>query len=167
MFNHRAHLVLAVSALLVTTCGRTSPIADADRETIHTEVDNFTKAMLAGDFATAASYYSEDAILLPPNAPLIEGRPAIQSFLTTYPRISAFTQKIIELETSGRLGWARLTYDLTMTPQGSSTPLHDTGKTVIILRKQTNATWQITRAIWNSDLTARVVISQQPPAPAR
>ena len=168
MLIQRAHVVLAFAALPVLGCGRTSSrLADADRDSIHMEVDNFTKAMLAGDFATAASYYSEDAELLPPNAPVIEGRAAIQSFFTTYPKISAFTQKIVELGASGELAWARLTYELTMTPAGAKAPLNDTGKTIIIMRKQLNGTWLTTRAIWNSDLTARTVIPAQSAAPRK
>src|SRR5437762_11162770 len=162
MLIHRAHGLIALCAVLLSGCARTpAPIADADRDTIRMEVDNFTKAMLAGDFATAASYYTEDAMLLPPNAPAIEGRAAIQNFFTTYPKISAFTQKIVELDASGELAWARLTYELTMTPAGAKASLNDSGKTIIIMKKQLNGTWQTSRAIWNSDLTARTVIASQ------
>jgi len=99
--------------------------------------------------------------LLPPNAPAIDGRAAIQSFFSSYPKISAFTQKIVELQASGELAYARLTYDLTMTPAGAKAPLNDTGKTILILSKQINGRWLTTRAIWNSDLTARTVIASQ------
>src|SRR5437762_14185004 len=117
---HRAHAVITLCAVLLSGCARTpAPIADADRDTIRMEVDNFTKAMLAGDFATAASYYTEDGMMLPPNAPVIQGRAAIQSFLAGYPRITAFNQDIAELEANGNLGYARLTYTLTMHPPGA------------------------------------------------
>jgi ketosteroid isomerase-like protein len=117
--------------------------------------------MLAGDFATAASYYTDDGMMLPPNAPVIQGRAAIQSFLAGYPRITAFKQDIAELEASGKLAYARLTYTLTMTPPGARAPLNDTGKIIIIMRKQTNGTWLTTRGIWNSDLTGRTVIASR------
>ena len=151
-----------LAGLALSGCqGVSTRLADADRDAIHLAVDNFTKAMLVGDFATAASYYAEDGMMLPPNAPVIQGRAAIQSFLAGYPRITAFKQDIAELEASGRLAYARLTYTLTMTPPGAKAPLNDNGKIIIIMRKQTNGTWLTTRGIWNSDLTGRTVISSR------
>src|SRR5512132_2467470 len=111
MLTHRMLAVFALAGLAVSGCqGTPAPLADADRETIRLAVDNFTKAVLAGDFATAASYYSEDGMMMPPNGPVIEGRAAIQSFLTGYPKITAFNQKIIELDAASDLAYARLTY---------------------------------------------------------
>ena len=151
-----------LAGLALSGCqGVSTRLADADRDAIHMAVDNFTKAMLAGDFATAAGYYTEDGMMLPPNAPVIQGRAAIQSFLAGFPKIVAFKQDIAELEASGRLAYARLTYTLTMTPPGAKAPLNDNGKIIIIMRKQTNGTWLTTRGIWNSDLTGRTVISSR------
>jgi uncharacterized protein (TIGR02246 family) len=160
MLIHRTVAVFALAGLAVLGCeGTPAPLADVDRDTIRLVVDNFTKAVLAGDFATAASYYSEDGMMMPPNAPVIEGRPAIQSFLTGYPKITAFNQKIVELNAVNDLAYARLTYALSMMPPGARAPLNDAGKVIIILRKQINGTWLTTRGIWNSDLTGRTVIA--------
>src|SRR5438105_13870890 len=99
MAIHRTLLVLALTTLSLPACRRApSSLADVDRDMIRTAVNDLTKAMLVGDFATAASYYSEDAEVLPPNAPAIQGRAAIQSFFSSYPKISAMTQKIVKLE---------------------------------------------------------------------
>jgi hypothetical protein len=48
---------------------------------------------------------------------------------------------------------------MTTMPPGAKAPLTDTGKIIIIMRKQPNATWLTTRGIWNSDLTGRTVIT--------
>lgn len=173
MLIHRRVAAFALAGLALSGCQRApESLADVDRDTIHLAVDNFTKAVLAGDFATAASYYSEDGMMMPPNGPVIEGRAAIQSFLTGYPKITAFSQKIIELEARSDLAYARLNYELSMMPPGAKAPLNDAGKVIIILRKQINGTWLTTRGIWNSDLTARTVIasgkaSAAPPAAGR
>jgi uncharacterized protein (TIGR02246 family) len=160
MLAHRAVTFLVVAGLSVSGCQKVSTqIADADREAIHLMVANFNKAIVAGDFATAASYYTEDAMILPPNAPIVQGRAAIQSYLAGYPKIVAFKQDIAELDANGDLGYARLTYNLTTTPPGAKAPLNDTGKVIIILRKQINGTWLTTRAIFNSDLTGQTTIS--------
>jgi uncharacterized protein (TIGR02246 family) len=155
---HRRLAVVALAVLGLPACQGGSALADRDRDAIHASVDGFTKAVLAGDFKTAASYYTEDGMLLPPNGPVVEGRPAISSFLAGYPKITAFTQSIVELDANGDLGYARLTYALTTMPPGAKAPLNDTGKVIIILRKQLNGTWMTTRGIWNSDLTGRTTI---------
>jgi ketosteroid isomerase-like protein len=150
----------ALAGLGLSACQPLSErLADADRDTIHAAVNNFTKAVLASDFTTAASYYAEDGMMMPPNAPVVEGRSAISSFLAGFPKITAFSQKIVELEANGDLAYARLTYTLTTMPPGAKAPLTDTGKIIIIMRKQPNATWLTTRGIWNSDLTGRTIIT--------
>lgn len=160
MPTHRTVAVLVLAGLSFYGCQKASTrIADADRDAIHLMVDNFTKAVLAGEFATAASYYTEDGMMLPPNAPEIQGRAAIQNFIAGYPRITAFRQDIVELDANGNLGYARLTYSITTAPPGAKAPLTDTGKIIIVLRKQINGTWLVTRGIWNSDLTGRTIIS--------
>jgi len=160
MLAHRAVTIVVLAGLSVSGCQKVSTqIADADREAIHLMVDNFNKAVVGGDFATAASYYTEDAMILPPNAPIVQGRAAIQSYLAGYPKIVAFKQDIAELDANGDLGYARLTYNLTTTPAGAKAPLNDTGKVIIILRKQINGTWLTKRAIFNSDLTGQTTIS--------
>ncbi|MFL5638555.1 MAG: YybH family protein [Gemmatimonadaceae bacterium] len=164
MLTQRTLGFFAVVGLAFVACTKTpAPVANADRDTIRLMVDNFTKAVAAGDFATAASYYAEDGMILPPNAPTIEGRAAVQSFLTSFPKITGFTQRVVELETNGDLGYARLTYQLSTTPPGAKAPLNDTGKAIIILRKQINGTWLTTRAILNSDLAIKTLVAKANP----
>lgn len=54
---HRRLAVFALAGLGLSACQPLSErLADADRDAIHAAVDNFTRAVLAGDFNTAASY---------------------------------------------------------------------------------------------------------------
>ncbi|HET6362899.1 MAG TPA: DUF4440 domain-containing protein [Gemmatimonadota bacterium] len=47
-------------------------------EAIEAKDQAFAAAMVAGDVATVASQYTDDAILLPPGSPRVEGAAAIQ-----------------------------------------------------------------------------------------
>ena len=159
MLTHRTVAFLVLGVLSISACQKVSTrIDDADRDAIQLMVDNFSKALVAGDFATATSYYTEDGMVLPPNAPIIQGRAAIQSLLVGFPKIVAFKQNITELEANGDLAYARLTYNLTTTPPGAKSPINDTGKGIIILRKQTNGTWLTSRSVFNSDLTGQATL---------
>ena len=40
----------------------------------------FMEAMERGDAASVAALYAEDAVVLPPDAPMVSGRPAIEEF---------------------------------------------------------------------------------------
>src|SRR5687768_15799419 len=102
---HRSLAAFALVVLGLSACQR-AQLADRDRDAIHAAVENFTKAVLAGDFNTAASYYTEDGMMMPPNGPVVEGRPAISSFLAGFPKITAFSNNIVELEAKGDLAYA-------------------------------------------------------------
>jgi len=151
---------LVIAGLGLSACQPLSErLADADRQAIQAAVDGFTKAVLANDPTTGASYYAEDGMMLPPNGPVVQGRSAISAFLDGFPPVTEFSQTIVELEANGDLAYARLTYSMTTTPPGAKVPLKTSGKVLIILRKQVNGSWLTTRGMWNSDITGTTVIS--------
>src|SRR5438270_13913970 len=82
-----------------------TPLTDADRNAIRTVVANFDKAVLAGDWPAVVSVYAEDGILLPPNAPAVQGRAAMQSFFSGLPKITAFRQSVVEIGGEGNLAY--------------------------------------------------------------
>ena len=125
---------------------------DADRTAIRAVVDSFTNAVKAGDYATAASYYTEDGAIMPPNAPAVEGRAGIQKNLESFGRVSAFSQPVVEVEGVGDLAYARLNFNLTVTPPNTTTPMTDKGKVLIVLRKQADGKWRTSKGMFNSDL---------------
>jgi len=98
------------------------------------------------------SVYAEDGILLPPNAPAVQGRAAIQNFFTGLPKITAFKQSVVEIEAQGNLAYPRGTYEMTMMPPAAKAPLNDRGKVLAVWRKQPNGSWLVLRVMWNSDL---------------
>ena len=55
-------------------------IAGSPQAHIEEIASNFKAAFNAGDAATVASFYSEDAALFPPGEDRVDGRPAIQAF---------------------------------------------------------------------------------------
>jgi hypothetical protein len=49
---HRTTLYAAICGLVLTGCAASAAsISEADRNAMHSTVDNFTKAILSGDFA--------------------------------------------------------------------------------------------------------------------
>ena len=127
---------------------------DADRNEIRAVVDSFTTAVTNNDFATAASYYTENGVIIPPNSPAVEGRAGIQKGLAGFGHINTFSQPVVEVDGVGDLAYARINYDATFTPGGMTTPVTDKGKALIVLRKQADGKWRTIRGMHSSDLPA-------------
>ena len=152
----RRTLTLAILPVLILSGCAKAPAAftDSERTAIRSLVEDFTSAYNKGDFATAAAAYAEDGILMPPNAPAVEGRAGIQKRFEGMGRPLAFSQPVVEVDGEGNLAYARLNYDITVTPANAKTAANDKGKVLLVLRKQSDGKWSTIRGMWNSDLPA-------------
>jgi uncharacterized protein (TIGR02246 family) len=128
------------------------PLSEEDVAAIKASADVFVEAVLAGDWAAFAALYTEDAVFMPPNGPVVEGRVAIQAFLEPFPSITQYEATIVQIDGRGNLAFVRATYSETYIVEGTPEPIHDTGKFVEIWRKQPDGKWLIAVEIWNSDL---------------
>ena len=149
----RTFVVAMFIASGLSACSTTpAAFSEADRTSIQASVDSFTNAIKSGDYAAAASWYTVDAVFMPPNAPVVEGRPAIQKTLESFGKVSAFSQPVVEVDGVGDLAYARVNFDLTFTPPNMTTPMTDKGKALIVMRKEADGKWRTSRGIFNSDL---------------
>ena len=105
--------------------------------------------------ALVKAFYTRDAVLMPPNHPIVEGHADIQSFLQGLID-SGFTG--IKLETTsvagvGDLAYGRGRYTLSMAPAGGA-PVQDVGKYIVVFRRPANGAWRAVADIFNSDQAA-------------
>ena len=108
-------------------------------------VENFNR----GDFAAACSVYTEDAKIMPPGGPTVEGRSRIQDFwsgATQQMGITGVTLKTVDLEADGNMAYELGSYVLT----GNSGQL-DEGKYVVVWKRESDGAWKWHRDIWNSN----------------
>ena len=154
-------LVLALGALAVPGCRRerAAPpgradlaLTDTDRDSIRAYIARFDQKMMAGDVPAVVAFYSEDAVLLPPNGAEVQGREAIRKFFQGLPRFTEFKQQLEEVEGDESFAYPRGTFETSMMPPGGNRPVKDKGKVLAVWRKQGDGTWIVTRVIWNSDL---------------
>lgn len=144
---------VAASALLLSAlaCQPAGPLSDADIAGIEATSEAFHQAALANDWAGLAATYTEDAVLMPPNEPPIEGRADIQRWFASFPPVTAFELENIEIDGRGDLAYVRGTFMLTIAPEGMD-PITDTAKFIEIRRKQPDGSWLLSRDVFNSDL---------------
>ena len=118
--------------------------------------DSYVKAVLAGDAKAVAALYTEDAVEMPPNQPMIKGRAAIQQYYEKVfgmgMKVMSFTLDHLESHASGDSAWDAGAYKQSMQGEtGTTTPPSDTGKYVVILKRAGNG-WKVAYAIYNSDM---------------
>ncbi len=147
----RAHTFLALMAAAACQPAP-SILTDADRAAIDAQRGAFRDAAQAGEWARAAGIYTEDAMLLPPNAPVVVGRANIQQMFQGMPPVGEVVFSTREAAGTADLALVRGVYSMTMMPPGATAAVPDTGKFVELWRKQPDGAWLLQWDMWNSDL---------------
>ena len=137
--------ILALGILLPTAV-----VAGAPRTHIDEAMVKFLAAFNAGDGATVASFYSEDAALFPPGGERIDGRSAIQTFwqgaIDSGMKIDEL--HAVEVNSGGDVAGDVGVFILSV--PGESGPTKVPGKYIVIW-KRAGHTWQLHRDIWNTN----------------
>lgn len=153
MTKFAAVLVLAGTVML-NAC---SPSTEADDAAIRATNKAWMEAIVAKDAKAIAAIYAEDGQLLPPNAPKVVGRAALEKNWAEFTAIPGMTLTF-ETETfvfakSGDLAVEVGTYKF------GAGDMTDSGKSVVTWTKR-NGKWFVLTDMFSSDQPA------PPPAPA-
>lgn len=151
----------ATLALLAFTSGcnwQATPDNHAANEAAIRDLDaQWSKTAAAHDLNGALSYYSDDAVLLPPNAPIANTKDSIRAVWTelTAPSSDISWQvSKVEVAKSGDLAYSTGSYTFAMQdPQGKL--ISDKGKFMEVWKKQSDGKWKAVADTYNSDLPAQ------------
>ena len=96
----------------------------------------------------------DDANLLPPDAPMAEGKEAIRAVIAMLEAMPGFSitwsASAAEVGSAGDMGYTIGTYEITMDgPEG--TPIRIDGKYLTVWRKQSDGIWMVTADMFNPD----------------
>ena len=147
-------LVTLILGFAAATCLAADPkleqaLRDADAD--------WSKAAASKDVDKTVSYYADDAIVMPTNAPVANTKDAIRKIwgdLLTGPGVTiTWKATKVEIAKSGDIGFIAGTYELTMN-DASGKPVNDRGKYLEVWEKQPDGKWKCGADIWNSDLPA-------------
>jgi len=160
-------VVLVSSPILGCRSSVPAGLSDADKAAIRKN----TEAVVAISNAPTKDWdayvrtdYTEDAVVLPPNAPAVQGWEAIKAYILKESLSSDFEVSIIDLEGRGDLAYVRGTYSMTFDAPDGSGPTKDTGKYIEIWQKQSDGSWKVIRDIFTSD---QATAGPFPTAPAK
>jgi len=116
--------------------------------------EGWVGAMKAGDLATLAAMFTEDAVNMPENEPAHQGREAIKAWLSAFDdfQFTDLRQTVEEIAGRDDLAYVRGAFSATVEVEGEPEPIESIGKFIEIRRKQPDGTWLIAVNIVNSDL---------------
>jgi uncharacterized protein (TIGR02246 family) len=151
-----ASILVPVTVLLASCGPEVGPLSQQDVAAIRDLGEReVVEALLAKDWDRFVATFTEDAVRMPPNEPLHQGREAIRDWAETNwgpLTLTEFTQTMLDVDGRGDLAFARGSYSATSDVPGLTEPVSDVGKVVAILRRQGDGRWLISVAIYNSDL---------------
>ncbi len=142
--------------LFASACRQQTPpdTRVADQIAIRETDAQWSKTAGARDLDGTVSYYSDDASVLAPNAPIASDKKSIRAMWTELlvPELSVSWQiSKVDVARSGELGYLIGTYQITPTDPQSKIPA-DRGKMVEVFKKQPDGKWKCAADIFNSDL---------------
>lgn len=159
--RHEALFALIFISSAVVACAPDAPSrAEAtqtnDAESIRQADRAWSAAQAADGLDGAMSAYLDNAMMLPPNAPISVGKEAIRAALAEAgvgsPGFSvSWEPTTIEVAESGELAYAIGTNRGTV-PGPCGTPIEVQGKYIEIWKKDSDGTWKIAADMFNSDL---------------
>ncbi|MFZ0522975.1 MAG: DUF4440 domain-containing protein [Candidatus Acidiferrales bacterium] len=150
-------------------CGKEEPkdTRVADEAAIKNADTQWAKTAASKDVDATIAFYSDDASLLPPNAPMASDKASIRAawagMLAPGTSLSWQATKV-EAARSGDLGYVMGTYQLESKDVAGKEEA-DRGKFVEIWKKQADGSWKAAVDIFNSDLP--VVAAKPEPAAAK
>jgi len=130
----------------------------ADERAVRDADAAWSKAAAAKDVEAYVGFFAEDALVLPPNAPMQTGQESIRKALSEEMARPGFAlswqASKAEASRSGDMAYTVGTCQFTVNdPKGK--PVTDRGKYVTVWKKQLDGKWKVAVDIYNSD----------PPAP--
>lgn len=147
---------VAVALLALVVAGCTPSAADdtsgEDLEAINQIRETEMRAFSSGDREALDEIFADDALVMPPGQPTVEGVEARNAWLDDlYSQVSvegSYTGSDVTL--AGDYAFERMRFNLRTTPVGGGEPIEETGRGLHIYERQPDGSWRIVLDIWNT-----------------
>jgi ketosteroid isomerase-like protein len=141
---------------LATACQSRGTSAD-DETALRKLDDEWSRAAGARDVEKTISYYSDDAVVMPPNIPTLTGKESIRtlwkSMLGSPDFSGGWKAAKVDVARSGDLAYVSGTYEFNE-KDDSGKPMTDKGKYLEVWKKQADGSWKCVADMFSSDLPA-------------
>jgi ketosteroid isomerase-like protein len=134
--------------IALVSCQPAANVADIRKEIEEADARQVS-AFAAKDLTGLTANYAPDAVLLPPNGPMVTGREGREAFFKEMIKmVDEFKFSMSSFDASGDLAYEVGTYS------GMMGGVADTGKFVTVWKRQPNGKWMIMADIFNTNLAA-------------
>ncbi len=150
--SHRVRWIMSTASeshRLRPVSGAEGTLSAADVAALRAIADLDAPRVLARDWEALTAVYAAGAVRMPPNAPAIVGREAIRQSFDALPPISAFDFRMLDVQGDGEIAYMRGLWSITVAPPGAD-EVSDSGKSLIVFRKQLDDSWLMVAEAWNS-----------------
>ena len=154
-------LTVCLSVLVLLTGNKVFSQSDAEYKTkIESLNKEMVKNLLEGNTEKLLSSYTQDAISMPGNEPMLQGLPEIrkssEEMAKSGVKFNKFEPTILKVVSSGDMITEIGTYKVNLTVPGMSSPVDDHGKYLTIWEKQKDGSLKVKVEMWNSDVAPGV-----------
>ena len=137
----------------------TSDTRAADDIALRKLDDEWSKAAGSRDVEKTISYYSDDAVVMPPNIPALTSKEAIRtlwkSMLESPDFSGGWKPTKVEVARSGDFAYVSGNYEFNEKDNGGK-PITDKGKYLEVWKKQSDGNWKCVADMFSSDLPVAV-----------
>ena len=128
-------------------------MSDTDRTAIAQLSARLLAAVNASDLAGVVAVWSDQGVMMPPDAQPVSGRAAIEHYFRQLFASARFRFQFIasEIQVVGDIASERITYVAEAWRDGASTPSHDRGKGIHVFHRLPSGVWMLSVDIWNSE----------------
>lgn len=125
----------------------------ADEAAIAALSDREMASFSAGTVDTNIALLTDDAVMLPPNGPMLSGNEAIRKWATDMVNQYRVSGKYTDRKVIVSGDWAseRFAGELSLTPKAGGAAVTERIKGIHILRRQPDGSWKIAQDVWNTD----------------
>lgn len=145
-------LLVVFVCSLFCGCGQSARRVSKDKQAIREREDEFLAAHSFNDGAKLAEFYTDDALLISPNEPIVRGKQAIAEWyegeFRKAPPIENPTVALEEIEVYGNLAFIRGVFTLKF-KNDNGTRVENL-RFVSIWRKRLDGSWAFYCDIWNT-----------------
>ncbi|MEZ4455226.1 MAG: DUF4440 domain-containing protein [Gemmatimonadales bacterium] len=144
-------LVLA-GAVLLTACGAPSLDLEAEGQALMQFSRDWSARVATGDVDSIMTGWADDAVLMAPGSPPLEGKAAIRQYVEAAMRIPGFSIRwepvTVHVARSGDLAYL-VERNVTTVADSTGNLVTTHGKAVTVWRKTDSGRWENVIDIWN------------------
>ena len=130
------------------------------REALMQASRDWAAAAASGDLERALAYWTDDAIVLPPDQPAVVGKRAIREYLHRAASIPGFSitwePELATISADGDMGYM-IEHNRVTVADDAAALQTQYGKAVTVWRKQPDGSWKCVADTWNGNPTERVL----------